>query len=430
MNTIGQSLLAGTALALLMAAPALAQQLRGDNTASSVAAPYGAPDTDGWGWIEDPVATVENHQSTTDGDVWGYAGNEADVALGAASAGVALGNTASAVVTEDVSVQIANDQALDGQVESQAQAFFGEAGPVTTTATTYGNTFTAESQAADIGMASEQAVGAGILKSRALIEAGEYAESATGTATTGANTATLSAEEGYAGLEANQFNDAEVAAEVEIKAAGADVPAAVGTALAVINNADVGTYGDASLAGVQDNTGDGHASVLIQAQGAYAAVGTTTITGNNLNMLNEGGVGNFAANQSNSGDLTAQSVIDVGVFPGQSTATAVGIGNNASANTTGPASDIRTVQNNSGQVVGQALFTGDSGVSALSNATAYGNAATGTLCNCDGDMNAYNHQANAGSVRAHAYNLANDATVLTATSVAAGNTASYTVGSP
>jgi len=384
---------------------------------------------DGWGWIDAPIASVDNDQQSSGGNVWGYSGNEADAALAASSAGVALGNTASATVTEDVSVQIENIQALDGNVESNAEGYFGEAGPVSTNATAYGNSFTAESENADIGMVSEQTAGAGIIQSRALIEAADYAQSAAGSATTGANTVSLGAGQAYAGLEAYQSNSAEVAATVDILAPQADVPVAVGTAIAVINNADLGAQGDAALAAAQDNSGAGTARTRIQADGTIASVGTAIITGNNLNMINEGGVGMFAAEQNNSGDLMGQSLLDVGLF-GEATSTAAAIGNNASSTTTGSSADIQTVQNNSGAVIAQALFTGGSGMAATSTATAYGNAAGGALCNCDGDMSAYNHQTNSGPVRAHTYNLANDAGVLTATSVAAGNTATYTVGSP
>lgn len=422
MSTIGKSLLAGTALSLLLSAPALAgdARLRGDTP---------APDTTGWGRIADPVATVDNGQTSSDALIWTYSGNEADAALAATSVGVGLGNTASAV-TDDVSVQVENTQALDGRVETEAQNYFREAGLATSTATTYGNSFTAESGAADIGVVSDQTAGPGTVKARALIEAGEYAASATGTATAGANTVAVGAEDGYAGLEADQSNLAAVDAIVEIAAPYADVPVAVGTAIAVINNADVETRGDAALAGRQSNAGNGNARTQIQLDGTFAAVGTSAITGNNLNMINEGGVGALAADQSNSGDLFAQTIIDVGAFPGDVSGAAMAIGNSASAATTGPASSMHTVQNNSGAVIAQSLFTGDSGLTGASTATAYGNAVSGTLCECDGELNAYNRQANSATVRAHTYNLANDTAALTATSVAAGNTATYRIGSP
>ncbi|GEM_PF-4079035 len=407
MTIITKSLLVGSALAVLIAAPAFA-------------------DT-----IDNPTAVVDNDQSALESDVWGFAGNEADTALAVTSAGVALGNTASATTSEDVSLQADNVQELRGHVESQAQGLVRQAGPMTTTGTTYGNTFTAENGEADIGVNSNQTIGeGGWIKSRALIEAAEYAENATATAVAGANTTAVISESGYAGADVVQSNGAELHAEAEILSEQADIPVAVGTSFAVMNNADLATQGEARLAGEQTNSGDGNARTVVLTNGTYGATGAATITGNNLNMINEGGVGAFDANQTNSGDLKAESFVDAGAFPGVLSSTATAIGNSASTNTTGPQSDINIVQNNQGAVLSDALVTGVSGMVATTNASAYGNSATGTLCNCDGAMTARNVQTNSGPVRGRAYNYAGDAAALTATTVAAGNTATYTVGSP
>lgn len=411
-------LLAGASLAAMAAAPALAQDggLRGDRAWS--------------GYIDAPVAQIDNEQASPEADVWGYAANEADTALAVTSVGVALGNTASAAVTEDVSVQVNNAQDVAGRVESQAQAYVGEAGPVTLSATTYGNTFTAEAEDAEIGMNNQQTVGDGPLGSRTLLEAADYAESVTATAVTGANTATVMTDGAYGVLDTVQSNHAETAASTEIVAPDADILTAVGSAMIVVNNADLDTQGDADLTGDQYNGGNGLARTAIQTGATLATVGVATITGNNINLINEGGVGTVGATQTNEGELFAQTVIDTGLFAGQSSATVAAAGNSVSTRTTGAASGLDVTQNNSGAVIGQALFTGDSGIAATADVSAYGNAVSAALCNCDGAMTATTRQVNSGPIRAHAYQLANDAGALTASSVAAGNTATYTVGAP
>jgi hypothetical protein len=279
-------------------------------------------------------------------------------------------------------------------------------------------------------MNNQQTVGDGPLKSRTLLEAAEYAESVTATAVTGANTATVMTGADYGVLDTLQSNNAETVAETEIMAPDADILTAVGTAMVVVNNADLDTLGDADLFGDQYNGGDGTARTAIQTGATLATVGVATITGNNINMINEGGVGTLDATQANEGDLFAQTVIDTGIFPGQSAANVAAVGNSVSTRTTGAASQMDVTQNNAGAVIGQALFTGDSGLGSTADVSAYGNAVSATLCNCDGDMSARSYQNNSGPIRAHAYQLTNDTGVLTATSTAAGNTATYTVGAP
>ncbi len=380
--------------------------------------------------IDNPTARIDNDQTSYDADIWSFSGNESESALAATAVGIALGNTASATTSRDVSLQADNFQDLTGVAESHAHGYLGEAGTATADSVTYGNSFTAETGDAEAGMNSEQNSGGGWLRSRALLEVASYADSAVATATTGANTATLSAQTGYAGLDAIQSNSSDVFAESEIEAYDADVLAAVGTAVAVINNANVSTRGDADLFGDQYNEGDGLARTTVRLGGAYAGIGTATITGNNLNLGNHGGVGNLDATQTNTGDLSAESFVQMSVFPGQGSSTTVAAGNSASAATTGPSTGINIVQNNTGGVNSDALLSGGAGFTGAASATAYGNAATGALCNCDGAMTARNVQTNSGPVSARAYTFTGTAGVMTATSVAAGNTATYTVGEP
>lgn len=384
------------------------------------------------GQIDDAYVTFDNDQANWDADIWGYSGGEADVVLGGANAAVALGNTASGTVPEGISAQMNTTQQLDGRVESQADMYVGESGPVTASSTTYGNSFTAENLDADLGVDSDQSIAqGGFITSRALLEAGTYAESATATASAGANTLSGVSESGYLTMDAAQYNGAETAAEARIDAPDADVLAATGTAVAVLNNADGYTYGDAYLYGDQTNDGDGRATADIAVGGTYAAVGTAAITGNNLNLFNEGGVGAMDAIQVNNGEMRAESTVDLNQFPGVAQSSAAAIGNSASSSTVGgPQATVNFDQINTGGVYADALMTGNGGQQGYSTASAYGNSALASLCDCEGELNARNVQVNSGDVKSRSYNYVNNANVLVGSTVSVGNTATFQIGSP
>ena len=159
---------------------------------------------------------------------------------------------------------------------------------------------------------------------------------------------------------------------------------------------------------------------------------SATVTGNNLDAVNQGFLTDVSSNQHNSSYLRAQSDTSAASF-GAVTADAHGTGNSLAVGDIGGELVLDTTQTNEGGgIEALATTTGGDGFDAFATADAAGNAVTGYACSdCSGHMTISNHQTNSADVGATATtNVTGTTRSVTGISNAVGNTATYFVSKP
>lgn len=360
-------LLGASAIAALLAAPALAQE-------SGNTAPV----------LIDQIET---------GDLWSsmdvHVENTADHA---ASSATTVGN-AGAALYRSGDLDYDASQAMSGDAGAEARLRgYAVSGSATTTATAYGN---ASNSGTWEGTSHSQTIQTmdGDTTARSDIElagAGRIASATTAIA----NVAATGGE--YGGLYAfqTQTSTGSVTAETDVDMccngeSGAFATTAGGNAVSSSG------YTTTAIQGAVQTTAPGE---TIQAVGdVYIQDGrnivtATTASGNSYVLENQWGYASLGREgselyQGNESEIDAQSWVTLTDWDGQAAVSAYGVGNSAVVSNVGSDTALHAIQSNFAPVGAQASFTGSSATGGVAqvSAVAIGNAATGILCDICGD---------------------------------------------
>jgi len=337
----------------------------------------------------------------------------------------------------DADLSLTSNQTMAGPAIAQTPvnvtADMGAASQINTTA--MGNTADVQATRGTLtGVITQIATFAPEVTARGMLEADEASAGDVGLATTAlANSASVGLTNGSAGVRVNQTSAAPVLAD-----GGAIIGYVSGTAdvsgLAVGNTASlVGTDTSAARAATwQSNT-----STLVQASqftaygNAQTPTTSATAAGNIAAAVNDGPLLDLTASQYNQAYVRAQAEGSSYQF-GAGTASAYGVGNSVLAGDNGEAVVLDNVQlNTGGGVEAIASFGGAEGYDAYSHASAVGNDATAYSCSsCAGSMSIDSRQTNSADVGATATTNVGSGRLITGTSSAVGNNASFYVTRP
>lgn len=171
----------------------------------------------------------------------------------------------------------------------------------------------------------------------------------------------------------------------------------------------------------------------------WGLTAATEAAGNTAVITNDWGYAHLQGTQTNSGDVTARTVVNLGEFSnGVAAISAHGVGNNALVSNIGADAYSGIGQVNTGAVTGEARFTGGhnggSGVGGgiVASASAIGNAQSGYICaDCPVGLTANINQINSGPVTARTQiNSPGYTPFISSSATAVGNAATFSSRSP
>ncbi len=416
MSHLSNRLAAVSVAALLAAAPALAQE-------------------SGVGRPGEPIV-IDQFQT---GDIWSNMNvvmpDETDHA---ASTATASGNAAAAMaVSGDVHGEA--NQENTGNVGAEARLEGGLAyGQASAVATAYGNSATSTTGDGNSHVRSSQTMGGDTTASVEMELLGGNTVSSSSTAI--ANAVSTHAEYGDNYAEHEQYAEGSVTATTDADlccdgtsatfstVAGGNAVTSTGETTTAIQNATQTTAPGVTLRGTTD-------LYMYEATNAVAA---TTVAGNSYALENRFGYTALgteedALTQTNEGEVDAQTYVTVGAWNGYAATSAYGVGNSALVSNYGSDTTLYADQTNTGDVSAQASFDGTSssgGVATL-NSTAIGNAATASLCNVCGDavLSGTTRQVNSGNVYSSGTMTVPSSGGVIGSASAIGNSATYQSGS-
>jgi len=190
----------------------------------------------------------------------------------------------------------------------------------------------------------------------------------------------------------------------------------------------------------QSQTGTVTAEADITARDVrWGLTAATEAAGNTAVITNDWGYAHLQGAQTNTGDVTARTVVNLGEFSnGVAAISAHGVGNNALVSNIGADAYSGIGQVNTGAVTGEAMFNGGhnggSGVGGgiVASASAIGNAQSGYICaDCPVGLTANINQTNSGPVTARAQvNSPGYTPFISSSATAVGNAATFATRTP
>lgn len=399
MSHLSSRLAAVSAAALLAAAPVLAQE-------------------SGVGRPGEPII-IDQFQT---GDIWSNMNvvmpDETDYA---ASTATASGNAAAALVASGDVYGEAN-QENTGNVGAEARLEGGLAyGQASAVATAYGNSATSTTGNGNSHVRSSQTMRGDTIATVEMELLGGNTVSSSSTAI--ANAVSTHAEYGDNYAEHEQYAEGSVTATTD-----ADL-CCDGTSA---------TFSTVAGGNAVTSTGETTTAIDLYMYEATNAVAATTVAGNSYVLENRFGYTALgteedALTQTNEGEVDAQTYVTAGSWNGYAATSAYGVGNSALVSNYGSDTALYADQTNTGDVSAQASFDGTSssgGVATL-NSTAIGNAATASLCNVCGDavLSGTTRQVNSGNVYSSGTMTVPSSGSVIGSASAIGNSATYQSGS-
>ena len=348
----------------------------------------------------------------------------------------AVGNTVSAAVQAGP-LDVQSNQSMQGSANASTVLNVAvDSGQTTLTTSATGNAGEADSLGGGAMTATiAQDATSPLIRANSQIEAsaGEAGDVST-SATALANTQGLGSDGAAVSASVTQTSSATVEAD-----GGAVLQYTPGTAsfaaLAVSNNITAtGANGsDQTITASQSMTGaHTQATHFIAVGNAQIVANAATATANDIAATNEGGALNVIDVQDNQGYVRGQAETTAFEF-GSSSASAMGVGNSATAAETGGFVSIDNTQSNSGTGVDViASSSGTTGFDLQSTATAMGNSVLAFSCStCGGRVTARNQQSNSADIGASSsISVAGSARSVTGVATAVGNSATFYVSSP
>lgn len=241
------------------------------------------------------------------------------------------------------------------------------------------------------------------------------------------NLTQTAAGETYAGarLDAEDARIEDVAAAVQASGNSLQASGWVANPIALINQSQSGTV----TAEADITARDVH----------WGLTAATEAAGNTAVITNDWGYAHLQGTQTNSGNVTARTVVNLGEFSnGVAAISAHGVGNNALVSNIGADAYSGIGQVNTGAVTGEALFNGGhnggSGVGGgiVASASAIGNAQSGYICaDCPVGLTANINQTNSGPVTARTQVRSPGYTpFISSSATAVGNAATFATRTP
>ncbi|WP_235068212.1 holdfast anchor protein HfaD [Asticcacaulis sp. YBE204] len=178
----------------------------------------------------------------------------------------------------------------------------------------------------------------------------------------------------------------------------------------------------------QNVTGRTESYVSANAGNAWNMATQSDAAANTISLYNTGGSLVTATDQTNRGQVQAQSVLTAYEY-GEAHSSASGVGNNMVAGNNDKYVNIDVGQFNAGPIDVQASFEGHDGYDAYVSSEATGNSAYAYACSeCQADMTVNGTQINNGNVSATSnVNITGSGRAIVSSAKAIGNTATYYV---
>lgn len=367
------------------------------------------------------------------GDVFAEGKLQVDSAEQTVTSATAVGNIASATAAGGA-MSFTSTQAASGGVKAVVTASVaGSSGAYAgATASATGNAATAGTCCGPVSGSSRQTAGPKDIVSGAYLDVGKYAYQLSNDAASVGNTQGWLSTNGAVRAFSSQTLTGSVTADASTRAG--EVETVSGTSATAVGN-DVTTSsanGTVDLVTEQSNTGFSvKGQVTVQQAAGDTVAGMATATSNNITVENQGGASLSAHTQTSSAEVVADSAVGLGAW-NSATVGSYGVGNSAYGSNVGPTTEFAADQTNTGPVTARSLLTASNGgAEGYVSATAVGNAIQASACQtCDGGVGFKGNQLNAGAVTAStSYKGPATGSVIGAAS-AVGNSATYVVRTP
>lgn len=261
------------------------------------------------------------------------------------------------------------------------------------------------------------------------------------TAAASANAVEISAAYGAPAANLTQNADGETRADVRLDAQDARIEDVATAAQAAGNSFSAAGHDADPIAFIdQSQTGTVTAETEITARDVrWGLTAASEAAGNTAVITNDWGYAHLQGAQTNTGDVTARTVVNLGEFSnGVAAVSAHGVGNNALVSNIGADAWTGVTQTNTGAVTGEAIFNGGhnggSGVGGgiVASASAIGNAQSGYICaDCPVGLTANINQTNSGPVTARSHiNSPGYTPFISSSTTAVGNAATFSTRTP
>ena len=412
-------LLSGTAAsAALLSAPAMAE---GADIASHLSQPI---------YIVDQYLYEDVHASIIT-DIEDYSAEVSSNVIG-------LGNTASAWV-ENGDLNSVMSQTLGATVTAENLIDGGTAGHVSASTLAYGNSGSSGTIWGANQHFANQIAYADIEAHAHIDMQGAYTIASTSSAI--ANVSASMNENGETAANHIQSSQGSVTATTDADMC-CDGGAAVFTTMAGANA--ISLEGSATTSQTEASQATTMGEAVVASSDVYIWDGhnvhnASSAFGNSATVYNAWGYATLGQDgselrQDNASDITSETYVTLDHWSGTATATAYGLGNSALMSNIGSDTSLYSTQINTGDVLAQLDFNGQSwtGGAGIVTATAMGNAASASLCNYCGDATLQGrvHQTNHGQVTASAHITASHSGSVHGTVAAIGNASTFTATGP
>ncbi|MCC5994746.1 MAG: holdfast anchor protein HfaD [Oceanicaulis sp.] len=387
----------------------------------------------------EPTNKVTLEQTNSDANT---ASDEVNVGVGESVNSTALvqANAATGFVTDWTSVTGA--QTFTGSADAVSRVQADDIWSwIISGASAQGNGVTIQSSD-HLDMDLEQSAGAGTrVSALSDLRVSDYTAHVIQTATASANAVEVSAAYGNQDINLTQSADGETYAGARLDAENARIEDVAAAVQAAGNSLQVSGYEANPIAHIdQSQTGTVTAETEITARDVrWGLTAATEAAGNTAVITNDWGYAHLQGAQTNTGDVTARTVVNLGEFSnGVAAISAHGVGNNALVSNIGADAYSGIGQVNTGAVTGEAIFTGGhnggSGVGGglVVSASAIGNAQSGYICaDCPVGLTANINQTNSGPVTARTQiNSPGYTPFISSSATAVGNAATFSTRTP
>lgn len=370
------------------------------------------------------------------------ASDEVNVGVGESVDSIAMAQANSAVgfVTDWSSVT--GQQAFSGTADAVSRVEADDIWSwIISGAVAQGNGVTVESLS-DLDMELTQDAAAGSrVSALSHLRVADYTAHVIQTSVAAANAVEVNAAYGSQDINLTQRAAGETYAGVRLDAENARIEDVAAAVQASGNSLQVSGYEANPVALIdQSQSGTVTAEADLTARDVHwGLTAATEAAGNTAVITNDWGYAHLQGAQTNSGDVTARTVVNLGEFSnGVAAISAHGVGNNALVSNIGADAYSGIGQVNTGAVTGEARFTGGhnggSGVGGgiVASASAIGNAQSGYICaDCPVGLTANINQINSGPVTARTQiNSPGYTPFISSSATAVGNAATFSSRSP
>lgn len=387
----------------------------------------------------EPTNRVTLNQTNTGANA---ASDEVNVGVGESVDAVALAQANSTVgfVTDWTSVT--GQQAFSGSADAVSRVEADDIWSwIISGAVAQGNGMSVQSLSdLDVDLTQEAAAGSRV-SALSDLRVADYTAHVIQTSVAAANAVEVNAAYGNQAIDLTQRTGGETYAGARLDAENARIEDVAAAVQASGNSLQVSGYDSNPIAYIdQSQTGTVTAEADITARDVHwGLTAATEAAGNTAVITNDWGYAHLQGTQTNSGGVTARTVVNLGEFSnGVAAISAHGVGNNALVSNIGADAYSGIGQVNTGAVTAEAMFTGGhnggSGVGGgiVAASSAIGNAQSGYICaDCPVGLTANINQTNSAPVTARSQiNSPGYTPFISSSATAVGNAATFSTRTP